>query len=82
MTQNNQVIDNSINENAPLHLVISSMRGTVWIKPSRPCNRIMLLGMMMDAVFMLQTSTAQTVRPEDCRLRVLLTVDDEQDDPS
>lgn len=67
-------------DDAPIHLVISRINGNVWIKPSRSVNRQQLLGLVMDAVFMLQSSTVRNISPEDCRLRVMLTVDEEQPD--
>lgn len=78
MTEQNTLVDSS--ENAPIHLVISRINGNVWLKPSRTVNRQQLLGMVMDAVFMLQSSTVRNISPEDCRLRVMLTVDEEQPD--
>ncbi len=65
-------------EDAPIHLVISCMRGAIWIKPSRPVNRQRLMGVLMDAVHMLQASSIKTISPDDCGLRVMLTVDEDQ----
>lgn len=68
-------------EDAPVHLIISYMKGNLYIKPSRPVNRQRLLGILMDTVWMMQISKIKTVHPEDCGLRVMLTVDDEQIEP-
>lgn len=78
MTEQNTLVGSS--EDAPIHLVISNLNGAVWTGPSRAVNRQRLLGLIMDAAFMVQESTARTVSPEDCRLRVMLTVDEEQPD--
>lgn len=61
-------------EDSPVHLVISCMRGAIWIKPSRPVNR----QRFMDVAYMLQSSSIHTIHPGDCGLRVMLTVDEDQ----
>lgn len=65
-------------EDSNVHLVISCISDNVYIKPSRPVNRQRLIGILMDAMYCLQHSEDKTIHPDDCRLRVLLTVDDEQ----
>lgn len=66
-------------EDQPIHLVICSIKGAIYIKPSRAVNRQRMMGIMLDALGMMQDSNCKTITPEDCRLRVLLTVDDEQE---
>ena len=66
-------------ENNSIHLVISRMHDRVWIKPSRPVNRHCLIGMVSDALYMLQAAECKTINPDDCKLRVILAVDEDQD---
>lgn len=66
--------------NEDVHIIVSSLRGGVWVKPSREINRHQLIGLLIDAIGMMQASTANVVKPEDCQLRAFLTVDDEQPD--
>lgn len=66
-------------EDAPIHVVISHMNERVWIKPSRPVNRQILIGILSDILYLLQSNTCKTVHPNDCPLRVMLTVDEDQE---
>lgn len=67
-------------EDEPLHLIVSSFKDATWIKPSRRVRRRELVGLLMDAVAMCNESSSKYIDPEDCGLRVMLTVDEEQPD--
>lgn len=76
MTRGNP-LDGSL-EAQSLHLVVSDFKDGIWIKPSRPCNRHRVIGMLMDAIAILQDDFGRTVYPEDCPLRVVMTFDEDQ----
>lgn len=66
-------------EDSPsFHLIISRIKEDTWLKVSDEIRRHELIGILMDIVFMLQSSNAIFVRPEDCKLRAYVIIDDEQ----
>jgi hypothetical protein len=61
--------------NPPLHLVISEIGNATYLKVSRQCSRLYLAGLLSEALAMVTSSDCAVVKPEDCRLRVILTVE-------
>lgn len=66
--------------NPPLHLVISRYDGATYLKPSREIDRIQLAGILSEVLFMVNSSSSKTCKPEDCQLRVILSVEKPEDD--
>lgn len=64
--------------NPPLHLVVSRFRDGTWLKVSRECDRIYLAGLLSDVLYMINSSECGTVKPSDCELRVILSVEKPQ----
>lgn len=61
--------------NPPLHLVISRYEDGTYMKISRECDRIYLAGLLSEALHMVNASSVSIVKPEDCQLRVILSVE-------
>ena len=68
-------------EDQPLHLIVSHFNGATWVKPSRPCSRHRAMGLLSDALYMMQASDCRTLDPAECPLRAFLTVDQDQTIP-
>lgn len=62
--------------NPPLHLVISRFSNATYLKVSRECDRIYLAGLLSEALHMVNSSGVSVARPEDCQLKVILTVEE------
>lgn len=62
----------------PLHFVVSHFNQATWLKPSRPVRRQEAIALLSEALFMLNSSDAAVLLPEDCTLQAWLTVNDGQ----
>lgn len=61
--------------NPPLHLVISRFGNATYLKVSRQCDRLYLAGLLSEALAMVTSSSSSKVKPEDCQLSVILSVE-------
>ncbi|MBD3882164.1 hypothetical protein IFO70_10375 [Phormidium tenue FACHB-886] len=61
--------------NPPLHLVISRFGNATYLKVSKQCDRLYLAGLLAEALAMVTASGCSVVKPEDCQLRVILSVE-------
>lgn len=61
--------------NPPIHLVISRFNNATYLKVSRQCDRLYLAGLLAEALAMVTSSGCATVKPEDCQLSVILSVE-------
>lgn len=64
----------------PIHIVISRYPtiGT-YLKVSTEVDRLYLAGILSEVMFMVNSSTAPTCRPEDCELKVIFSVERPKD---
>lgn len=61
--------------NPPIHLVISRFDNATYLKVSRQCDRLYLAGLLSEALAMVTSSGCAVVKPEDCQLSVILSVE-------
>jgi hypothetical protein len=59
-----------------IHLVVSHFNKATWVKPSRKVSRIYLIGLLTEAIGMMQSASCQEIDPEDCKLPVFIAIDD------
>jgi hypothetical protein len=63
-------------DNEQVHLVVSYFNGATWVKPNRKIPRIYLIGLLTEAIGMMQSASAEYIDPNDCKLPVFVWVDD------
>ncbi len=63
----------------PLHIIVSRMSDATYLKVSRECDRVYMAGLLAEALAMVTASETPTVKPEDCRLDVVITLGDRQE---
>ncbi len=66
--------------NPPVHLVISRFDDATYLKVSRQCDRLYLAGLLSEALFMVNSSGCSVVKPGDCQLNVILSVEKPKDE--
>ena len=65
-----------MSNNESVHLVVSYFNGATWIKPSRKASRIYLIGLLAEAIGMMQRASCEEIDPDDCKLPIFVAVDD------
>ena len=65
-----------MSNNESVHLVVSYFNGATWVKPSRKISRIYLIGLLTEAIGMMQSASCEEIDPENCQLPIFVAVDD------
>lgn len=62
-------------EDKELHIIISTNDdGDIYLSPSRPVNRHRLIGIVMDALAVLTSTSTRTVHPDQCNMKMLIAL--------
>lgn len=56
----------------PFHFVVSRVNDATYIKPSRAMSRLEIMGLLTEAIGMLQASDKANCTPQDCRLNIVV----------
>lgn len=58
---------------SPVHFIISRINDQTFLKPSRPINRMEAMGLVSEALGMLQNSTVPLISPKECSLNIVVS---------